>query len=326
MSKKHEINSLFGATVANASNKINRKEARFAFWRQFLTNAVVNLIDIENMETPIETMFKMTTLIFGRSVFFRDKDGILRCLPFSDGGEVPVYMGQIVKMLVVNPVIGEYRFNVEDTDNAPVYLTPLDRCQFARGFSILIDAYADELSDNDLSVRMVQMLKRLPVVFIGRSDNELAAIQAILDSVEQGEMNIKAQSSLAGMLERLDAGQSILAPLSEFTEYQQYKLGQFYNMLGVNSVWNLKREKVAAAENDTSAETARYNIADIVDYVNEQLDVVNERFDTRYRARLNILKAAEIAAEVAEKSTPETTEPEETPVEGDTEPEEGNEK
>ena len=154
----------------------------------------------------------------------------------------------------------------------------------------------------------------------------MAAIQAILDSVEQGEMNIKAQSSLAGMLERLDAGQSILAPLSEFTEYQQYKLGQFYNMLGVNSVWNLKREKVAAAENDTSAETARYNIADIVDYVNEQLDVVNERFDTRYRARLNILKAAEIAAEVAEKSTPETTEPEETPVEGDTEPEEGNEK
>lgn len=322
---KHEINSLFGAFTNRPENKkFARKEARFTFWRQFLTNAVINLIDVENMETPIETMFKMSTLIFGRSVFFRDRDGVLRCLPFSDGGEVPVYMGQIVKMLVTNPVIGEYVFDVEDTDNAPVYLTPLDRCQFARGFSILIDAYADELSDNDLSVRMVQMLKRLPVVFIGRSDNELNAIQAILDAVEQGEMNIKAQSSLNGMLERLDAGQSILAPLSEFTEYQQYKLGQFYNMLGVNSVWNLKREKVAASENDTSAETARYNIADIVDYLNEQLNIVNDRFGTQYCARLNILKAAEIAAEVAEKSTPETPEPEETPAE-ETEPEEGNE-
>lgn len=325
MSEKQNINSLFGEYLKRSAGKIDRKETRFGFWRQFLTNAVINLLDIENMETPIETMFKMSTLIFGRSLFFHDNDGVLRCLPFTDAGEVPVYMGQIVRMRVTNPIIGEYTFNAEDTDNVPVYLTPLDRCQFAQGFSILIDAYADELSDNDLSVRMVQMLKRLPVVFIGRSDNELTAIQNILDAVEQGEMNIKAQSSLGGMLERLDAGQSILAPLSEFTEYQQYKLGQFYNMLGVNSVWNLKREKVAASENDTSAETARYNIADIVDYLNEQLTVVNARFGTQYRARLNILKAAEIAAEVAEKSTPETPEPEETPAE-ETEPEEGNEK
>ncbi len=271
------------------------RAARQWYWQQFLTLAVFNLVDVTGMDADMETSYKLNTLVCGRCLFFTDRDGILRCLNFADGGDVPVYTGQIIRYLVTNPVIGEYRKTVDDTDCYAVYLTMLDRCQLAQGFSSIIDMFASDLAENDLTIDMAQFLKRLPIVFTGKSDTDFNAILSMLQSIANGEKTIAAQTRLQDMISRLDGGQSAVAPLSEFTEYQQYKIGLFYSMLGVNSVWNLKREHVAASENVTSGETARYNIADIVDGLEQQMQDVNARFGTDFHVKLNVIRAAEIA-------------------------------
>lgn len=284
-------------------------ENRRYFWTWFLTNAIFNLVDIENMDPDMETNTKYAVLIFGRTLFFKDKDNVLRSLWFSNAGEVPVYPGQIVRFRVVNPVIGEFTYKLEQvgTDCVPVYLTMLDRCQIAAGFSDLVNTFAQDLAENDVSISMAQFLKRLPVVFKAKTDNDLEAIKAVLMAVWEGRPDIVAQSPLASLLERMDAPQGAVTPLTEFTEYQQYKLGQFYAILGVNTVWNIKREKVAAAENATNGETARYNIADIIDNLNQQLTAVNAAFGTNFSARLNVERAQEIA-ETVEEDNPDTAE------------------
>lgn len=273
------------------------------FWQWFLTNAVFNLVDIENMTPDMETNFKWSVLVMGRTLFFRDLGGELRALYFVNGGEVPVYPMQIVRYLVTNPVIGEYRFSVDDSDVYAVYLTMLDRCQMASGFSDMIDTFATDLAENDVSISMAQFWKRLPTLFTALSDNDLDGVLGVIKAVANGETNVVVQSRIQDAVSRLDGGQSIVAPLSEFTEYQQYKIGQFYAMLGVNTVWNMKRENVAAAENATNGETARYNIADIIDNLNAQLTEVNARFGTDFSARLNVERAQEIAETVEEKPT-----------------------
>lgn len=273
------------------------------FWQWFLTNAVFNLVDIENMTPDMETNFKWSVLVMGRTLFFKDRDGELRALYFVNGGEIPVYPMQIVRYLVTNPVIGEYRFSVDDSDSYAVYLTMLDRCQMASGFSDMIDTFATDLAENDVSISMAQFWKRLPTLFTALSDNDLDGVLGVIKAVANGETNVVVQSRIQDAVSRLDGGQSIVAPLSEFTEYQQYKIGQFYAMLGVNTVWNMKRENVAAAENATNGETARYNIADIIDNLNAQLTEVNARFGTEFSARLNVERAQEIAETVEEKPT-----------------------
>ena len=288
------------------------------FWIWFFTNAIFNLVDIENMDPDMETNFKFSTLIFGRTLFFNDKDSKLRALWFSDAGEVPVYPGQIVRLRVVNPVLGEFTYDADQigADCVPLYLTMLDRCQLAAGFSDLVNTFAQDLAENDVSISMAQFLKRLPVIFKAKTDNDLEAIQAVLKAIWDGMPDIVAQSPLASMLERMDGTQGAVTPLTEFTEYQQYKLGQFYAILGVNTVWNIKREKVAAAENATNGETARYNIADIIDNLNEQLTEVNRVFGTNFRARLNVERAQEIAETVTEDN-PDTAREAETEVQND---------
>ena len=279
------------------------KYRKYRFWHWYLTTAVLNLFDVQNMEQDMETSFKLSLLMGGRVVFFR-RDNKTWALPFANGGEVPVYAGEIIRVLVVNPVLGEFT-GTPGTDCQCVYLTPLDRVQMSAGYSALIDETADALSDNDLSIRTAQFNKRLPTVFVGHTTPERLGMESVLESVRDGETNIIAQTALDKSIQRLDAGQSTVTPLSEFTEYQQYKLGQFYNMLGVNTVWNTKRERVAASENDVSGETARYNVADVVDNLNQQLDAVNNMFGTDYRVELNLIKSAEIEREIDEIAEPE---------------------
>lgn len=296
-------------------------EGRRYFWTWFLTNSLFNLVDIENMDADMETSFKMSTLVFGRSLFFNDKNGVLRCLWFANGGDVPIYPGQIISFLIANPVIGEYRFNPSQNgvDCVPVYLTMLDRMQAGTGFYDLVTRFADDLAENDVSLSMVQFLKRLPVIFKAKTDAEKQAIIEVLTAIYEGRPEIVAQSPLASLVERMDAPQNNVTPLSEFTEYQQYKIGLFYSILGVNSVWNMKREHVAAAENVTNGETARYNIADIIDNLNQQLDEVNKVFNTSFNARLNVERAAEIAENVEETPPESETDGEtETETEGET--------
>lgn len=292
------------------------KHRSYRFWHWYLATAVLNLFDVENMEPDMETSFKLSLLLGGRVCFF-ERGGKLWALPFANGGEVPVYAGEIVRVLVTNPVLGEF-YGTPGIDCQCIYLTPLDRVQLSAGYSALIDETADALSDNDLSIRVAQFNKRLPTVFVGHTTTEQLGMAAVLESVRDGNTDILAQSPLDRSIQRLDAGQSTVTPLSEFTEYQQYKLGQFYNMLGVNTVWNTKRERVAAAENDVSGETARYNIADVVDGINEQLDRVNSQYGTDYRVILNLIKSAEIEKEIDDAAGDEPAEPE---VNADAEPE-----
>lgn len=283
------------------------KYRKYTFWHWYLTTAVLNLFDVQNMEQDMETSFKLSLLLGGRVVFFQ-KNGKTWALPFANGGEVPVYAGEIIRVLVINPVLGEFT-GTPGIDCECVYLTPLDRVQMAAGYSALIDETADALSDNDLSIKTAQFNKRLPTVFVGHTTPERIGMETVLESVRDGETNIIAQTALDKSIQRLDAGQSTVAPLSEFTEYQQYKLGLFYNMLGVNAVWNTKRERVAASENDVSGETARYNVADVVDNLNLQLDAVNKRFGTEYRVELNLIKSAEIEKQINDAAGETEVEP-----------------
>lgn len=283
-------------TPLNICSSMSDRDNRIRFWSWYLWRVVFSLFDVENMEDGMKTQFKINLLSCGRTIFFRDNDGELRCMYFTDAGEVPVYCQQIVRMRVVNPVLGEFTFNYGDDDNSCIYLTTLDRIQFARGFSDAVLVYAEDLAENDLSTNMVQFIKRLPLVFVGKTDNSYLAISNMLERVKKGDKAIAVQSPMTDLISKLDGEYTgSVSLLSEFTEYQQYKVGQFYNMLGVNMAWNLKRQLVSAAEIATSAETARFNIADLIFDINQQLEDVNKKFGTSFKAVPTIEKAAELS-------------------------------
>lgn len=278
-----------------------RKPDNLEFWESFLTNVLFSIFDFEGIEDDKqEAMLKRELLLNGRVCFFRH-NGEMYNLPFTDGGKVGVYNPIIYKALVVNPVLTNIP-NMDDGESCKlVYLTYMDKLRCNYGYYGLIHRTALQLCDNDLTVQNIQFLKRLNTVFVAKTDSDFGAMKALIDSIKRGVTAVIAKTKLSGQIDRLDGSGSF--NLSEHTEYQQYVLATFYNMLGVPMQWNNKRERVTAAETMDTEATSFYNVYSISEYIKKQLDEVNTMFGTQYLLKLNI--------ETEGPSDPEETESEE---------------
>lgn len=276
---------------------INKKQ--FSFWKRYLIDMVYNSIYCDNMSKKQEHMFKRSLLLYGKVAFFKlkntstsspldNKDDVY-CYHFTTAGYVGFYP-EYYKILITNPVLNEELTLTVDEDCKLVFLEDFDRdidyvdnCH--GGFSYLIDETARLLTDNTISINQCQFTKRIPTIFTASTDNELLGVMGILEKIRQGTHAIVARTKLDGFIKRLDASGTAIPTLQEFTEYQQYVLGQFCTAIGISSVWNMKRERVSAIETETSTNISQYNLESMLQRVDEQLQEVNQMFNTNYRVK-----------------------------------------
>lgn len=276
---------------------INKKQ--FSFWKRYLIDMVYNSIYCDNMSKKQEHMFKRSLLLYGKVAFFKlkntstsspldNKDDVY-CYHFTTAGYVGFYP-EYYKILITNPVLNEELTLTVDEDCKLVFLEDFDRdidyvdnCH--GGFSYLIDETARLLTDNTISINQCQFTKRIPTIFTASTDNELLGVMGILEKIRQGTHAIVARTKLDGFIKRLDASGTAIPTLQEFTEYQQYVLGQFCTAIGISSVWNMKRERVSAVETETSTNISQYNLESMLQRVDEQLQDVNQMFNTNYRVK-----------------------------------------
>ena len=276
---------------------INKKQ--FSFWKRYLIDMVYNSIYCENMSKKQEHMFKRSLLLYGKVAFFNlkntstsspldNKDDVY-CYHFTTAGYIGFYP-EYYRILITNPVLNEELTLTVDKDCKLVFLEDFDRdidyvdtCH--GGFSYLIDETARLLTDNTISINQCQFTKRIPTIFTASTDNELLGVMGILEKIRQGTHAIVARTKLDGFIKRLDASGTAIPTLQEFTEYQQYVLGQFCTAIGISSVWNMKRERVSAVETETSTNISQYNLESMLQRVDEQLQEVNQMFNTNYRVK-----------------------------------------
>ena len=276
---------------------INKKQ--FSFWKRYLIDMVYNSIYCDNMSKKQEHMFKRSLLLYGKVAFFKlkntsissplDNTDDVYCYHFTTSGYIGFYP-EYYKILVTNPVLNEELTLTVDEDCKLVFLEDFDRdidyvdnCH--GGFSYLIDETARLLTDNTISINQCQFTKRIPTIFTASTDNELLGVMGILEKIRQGTHAIVTRTKLDGFVKRLDASGTAIPTLQEFTEYQQYVLGQFCTAIGISSVWNMKRERVSAVETETSTNISQYNLESMLQRVDEQLQDVNQMFNTNYRVK-----------------------------------------
>lgn len=276
---------------------INKKQ--FSFWKRYLIDMVYNSIYCDNMSKKQEHMFKRSLLLYGKVAFFKlkntstssplDNNDDVYCYHFTTAGYIGFYP-EYYKILITNPVLNEELTLTVDEDCKLVFLEDFDRdidyvdCCHG-GFSYLIDETARLLTDNTISINQCQFTKRIPTIFTASTDNELLGVMGILEKIRQGTHAIVARTKLDGFIKRLDASGTAIPTLQEFTEYQQYILGQFCTAIGISSVWNMKRERVSAIETETSTNISQYNLESMLQRVDEQLQEVNQMFNTNYRVK-----------------------------------------
>lgn len=263
----------------------------FQFFVGQLYDSVSRVILLDNIPTDNDYDFIIENLIMcGHIAAVPTKSGF-RLLNGVLGGKRNEFY-RPTEIIVDNPVLGDIRA-VNDKEGKMIYLTPHDRLHTPPvgfgGLSDLIGSTAQLLADNTASINIAQINGRVLAVYSAGNQQEATAAEIILKEMYKGQPYkvVSGQNILSKFDVNPIASSVTSSMLKELVELRQYILAQFWNAIGIDANFNMKRERLVSAEVEANATSLKVPISTILSELNSGFDVCNEIFGTDIHARLN---------------------------------------
>ena len=108
--------------------------------------------------------------------------------------------------------------------------------------------YAEQLSENDISIRSAQINSRIRTVIAAGTDREKESAEEYLKQIEAGEIGIIAENPFLEGVKVHQGGSAPPNSIIQFIELQQYLKASWFNEIGLNTNFNMKREYLSSEE------------------------------------------------------------------------------
>lgn len=150
-------------------------------------------------------------------------------------------------------------------------------------FSVLYDFIlrtAEQLQNIDISMRSILRTVRAMIFITAKNEQIKNAAEILLKRLYSGETDIVFTSDILDSLQIQFAPTAANAAsiLNELKEQYQFANAQFFHAIGVNSNYNLKRERLNSAEIDLNTQALTVNIKDIFDSWKRGFDNVRKLY------------------------------------------------
>lgn len=257
----------------------------FNRFRKKLVNTASSVFTWENLPDTIDENYLTTELIFNGIIgIINTPDGV-RAVRGNWGGKPNEYY-KPTEFIYANPILGSGSPEI-GKDIAVIFLTTADNtingCDIATndGLSTLIDSTACLLADNQLSLNVAQKNSRL--MLVASTDNEATSNSAeqTLKSMYQGEPYKVIHSKFGDSINIEPLVNSKPAEsMRQLIENYQFIWSTFLQELGINSNFNLKRERLVQAEVALNSECMDTLVDDIERNINIGVNMCNSLFGT----------------------------------------------
>lgn len=249
---------------------------------------------VDYMLARTRRMFKYTGLpdtipdIFLESYLQRNG----QCIVAEHNGNLYAFCGGLggvynayyffTKYIVANPFLD---FSKEYTIDEDCVLIRND--SEMQGLLPMCSKYASLLVENDLTMRIADINRRIPAIAKVHSDNQKQGFDLLLHRVEDGELGVSIQDSWEDMFTTLPFSDSTSTHITEYIEFTQYIKAQWFNELGIRMSHNMKREALSEAEIASGDDMIRSLPEDMLECRQESLDKINSMFGTNIKVEYN---------------------------------------
>lgn len=182
--------------------------------------------------------------------------------------------------------------------------------------------YAQQLTENDISIRAAQINSRQRSVIKAQTDGEKESAQLYLNQLEAGELGYIGEDRFFEGVSIESAGSAAPNTIIQLIELQQYLKASWFNDIGLNTNFNMKREYLSAEEIAANTDVLLPLVDDMLKCRREALEKINAMFGTNISVTKNSSwdnKARESEAEITnmeqEEGSNETDEVSENPSE-----------
>lgn len=155
------------------------------------------------------------------------------------------------------------------------------------GILPLCRRYATQIVENELSMKIVDICSRIPAIISASDDITKASAEKFIEDLFKGKISIVGDSEfMQGVNTFPYASTNTGAVMQSLIEYQQYLKASWFNELGLDANYNMKRESLNSAESQLNNDALKPLIDDMIDCRNEAFEKVNAMFGLNIHCEL----------------------------------------
>lgn len=180
---------------------------------------------------------------------------------------------------------------------------------FYMGLIPLFNRYASMLAENELSMHMAGINTRVQTILAAGDDATKEACQKFIDDLEKGKLSAIADNAFIEALKTLPMTTSAQTNiLGDLIENEQYIKASWYNEVGLNANYNMKREALNTAETTVNNDILFPLVEEMLEERKKGAERVNKMFGTDISVELasswkdNRLEEDETIKEVADQA------------------------
>lgn len=253
----------------------------YSRFRKKLVNTAFSIFEWSGLPETFDEQFLTMELIEHGLIGIVKSTGGLYTVRGNVGGTINEYY-KPTQFVYANPILGSGSPEI-GKECAVLFLTREDQTPFAvtGGLSQLIDSTALLLADNIVSLNVAQKNSRLMILAAADDDTTANSAECTLNAMYNGKPYKIAQKRLTDSLEvNPIANLRTAENMRQLIENQQYILAGFLQELGINSNYNLKRERLNTAEIELNTDCLDTLVDNMENTLNDGIDICNSLFGT----------------------------------------------
>lgn len=197
------------------------------------------------------------------------------------GGEADAY-GNPTTIIVSNPAL---KLNETYTIGEDCVLMKND--SLIMGMLPLYYRYASMLVENDITMVMSTVNKRVQNLLCANDDKSYESATAFIKKIFDGELAVIGETKLLESIRNLANSTLNGVKMQELVEFEQYTKASLYNEIGLSANYNMKRERLTKGEVEANTDNLYPLVDNMYECRKQAVEEINEMFGLDIQVEFN---------------------------------------
>lgn len=150
-----------------------------------------------------------------------------------------------------------------------------------QGFMPMFSRYSELLTENDISIRTAEINMRMTSMISAPDDKVKKAGEKYLTDIEAGKLGVVGDNAfLDGIKAQPLSTSGSTSTITQLIELEQYLKGSWFNEIGLQANYNMKREALNSSETTMDIDALVPLIDDMLKCREEAVEQINKMFGT----------------------------------------------
>lgn len=289
------FDSQLAKDITSSELYVTDKEISAKSYMNYMMIRLQKMFHYENLPDTIPQEMYEYYLIYNGTCFVTEVNDKLYALFGSYGGKQDAYY-RPTRYIVANPGLDLSK----DYDIVEDGVLCRNDCLWL-GLYPLLSRYATLMAENALTIRTADIMLRVMAMLSAPDDKTKLAAEEYLKNLEKGKLGVIGENRF------FDDGVKLQSPpsnngsyLTQFIELHQYLKGSFYNEIGLNANFNMKRESIGDGESSLNEDSLLPLCDQMLLCRQQDVDKINKKFGTNISVQFDSAWADNVTQKLLE--------------------------